>query len=75
MKKRLLESWKNLLRLFRFLFWYGIAVATLLYVLPVAGVVIEQHYDALSSTFKFFSVIGVFAVIGAWQVIGMRDRG
>jgi 4-hydroxybenzoate polyprenyltransferase len=74
MKRQLLDSWKSLLQLLRFLFWYGIAVAALLFVLPAAGVLVEQHYEALSSTLKFFSVLGMFAVIGAWQVLGMRDR-
>ena len=74
MKKRLLDSWNSLLQLLRFLFWYGIAVAALVFVLPAAGVLVEQHYDALSSTLKFFSVLGIFAVVCAWQVLGMRNR-
>jgi hypothetical protein len=74
MKKRLLDSWNSLLQLLRFLFWYGIVVAALLFVLPAAGVLVEQHYDALSSTLKFFSVLGIFAVVCAWQVLGMRNR-
>lgn len=74
MKKRMLESWKSLLQLLRFLFWYGVVVATLLVVLPAAGSLVEQHYDALSSTLKFFSVLGIFAVICAWQVLAIRDR-
>lgn len=74
MKKRLADSWKSLLKLMRFLFWYGIAVAALFFVLPAAGVLVEQHYDALSSTLKFFSVLGIFAVVGAWQLLAVRDR-
>jgi hypothetical protein len=72
--RRLLNSWKSVLQLLRFLFWYGIVVATLLFVLPAAGVLFEQSYDALSSTLKFFSVLGIFAVVCAWQVLAMRDR-
>ena len=74
MKKRILDSWNSLLQLLRFLFWYGIVVAALLFVLPAAGVLVERHYDALSSTLKFFSVLGIFAVVFAWQVLGMRNR-
>jgi hypothetical protein len=64
----------SLLRLLRFLAWYGVAVVALFYVLPVAGLMIEVQYDMLSSTARFFSVIGVFAVIAIWQVIALRDR-
>ena len=74
MKRQLLDSGKSLLQLLRFLFWYGIVVGMLLFVLPAAGSLAEQHYDALSSTLKFLSVLGIFAVVCAWQVLAMRDR-
>ena len=64
----------SLLKLLRFLAWYGVAVVTLFYVLPVVGLMIEVQYDTLSGTAKFFSIIGVFAVIATWQVITLRDR-
>jgi hypothetical protein len=37
MKKTLLDGWKSLLRLLRFVFWYGFAVAVLLYLLPCSS--------------------------------------
>lgn len=64
----------RLLKLLRFLAWYGVAVVTLFYVLPITGLMIEVQYDTLSSTARFFSVIGVFAVIAIWQIIDLRDR-
>ena len=64
----------SLLKLLRFLAWYGVAVVTLFYLLPVAGLMIEVQYETLSSTARFFSVIGVFAVIATWQAITLRDR-
>jgi len=64
----------SLLKLLRFLAWYGIAVVTLFYLLPVAGLVVEVQYDALSSTARFFSVIGFFMVFAIWQTISLRDR-
>ena len=64
----------NLFKLLRFLAWYGVAVVTLFYLLPVAGLMIEVQYEALSSSVKFFSVIGVFLVLAVWQVINIRDR-
>jgi hypothetical protein len=68
------ESWKSLLKLFRFLFWYGIAVTAILYLLPMAAVAVEDRYAAMSSTVRLFSVFGFFVAIGAWQVMSMRDR-
>lgn len=64
----------SLLKLLRFLTGYGIAVALLFYLLPVAGLLLETQYDALSSSAKFFSVIGVFAVLAIWQAATLRDR-
>lgn len=64
----------SLLKLLRFLAWYGIAVVTLFYMLPVAGLMVEVQYDALSSTAKFFSVIGFFMVLAIWQTLSLRDR-
>jgi len=74
MKRTLADAWKSLMRLLRFLAWYGVAVAALLYLLPAAGLVLEQHYDTLNSTVKFFSILGILAVIGVWQAAGMRNR-
>jgi hypothetical protein len=71
MKHTILDSWKSLLR---FLTWYGLAVAAILYLLPWAGQWVEQHYDALSSTARLISVIGFFIAVGAWQVLQMRRR-
>jgi len=64
----------SLLKLLRFLAWYGIAVVTLFYLLPVAGLMVDVQYDALSSTAKFFSVIGFFIVLAIWQAMSLRDR-
>jgi len=64
----------SLRRLLRFLLWYGAAVGLLLLVLPAAGQLLERHYDALSSTAKVFSVLGVFGIIVVWQMLRMRNR-
>lgn len=74
MKKSLSEVWRSFLKLFRFLVWYAIAVAAIFYLLPLAGLFVEDKYDAMSSTAKFFAVLGFFFVIGAWQVLSRRDR-
>jgi hypothetical protein len=64
----------SLLRLVRFLFWYGIAVGILFYLLPMAGRLLERHFEVLSGPAKLLSVLGVFAVIGVWQVVLLRGR-
>jgi hypothetical protein len=40
MKYTILDSWKSLLR---FLTWYGLAVAAILFLLPWIGHWVEQH--------------------------------
>ena len=74
MKNSLFNGWNSFLKLFRFLAWYGIAVVTLFYLLPIVGLIVEVQYDKLSSAAKFFAVIGFFLVAGSWQVLSMRDR-
>jgi hypothetical protein len=64
----------SLLKLLRFLAWYGVAVVTLFYLLPIAALLIEVQYEALSGSARFFSIIGIFLVIAIWQVIDLRDR-
>ena len=74
MKKSLIDSWNSLLKLLRFLAWYGIGVVTLFYLLPIVGLMVEVQYDLMSSAAKFLAVLGLFFVVGAWQAISMRDR-
>ena len=64
----------GLVRLFRFLFWYAVAVGTLLYLLPLGARALEDAYDALSSSVKFFAILGVFAVVAVWHVVAQRER-
>jgi len=65
---------RSLSKLLKFLSWYGLAVATLLYLLPLAAQFLESGYEALSSTARFFAVIGVFAVVATWHALATRDR-
>lgn len=74
MKKSLVNGWNNFLKLFRFLAWYGVAIATLLYLLPIVGLLTDMQYDLVSSTAKFFAVIGSIVVISAWHITNTRDR-
>ena len=74
MKHSLSNGWNSFLKLFRFLAWYGIAVISIFYFLPIVGLLVEVQYDLLSSSAKFFAIIGLFLVTGAWQIMSMRDR-
>ena len=74
MKKSLIDGWNSLLKLFRFLAWYGVGVVAIFYLLPVVGLMVEVQYDMLSNVAKFLAIIGMFLVAGAWQMISVRDR-
>ena len=74
MKHSLSNGWNSFLKLFRFLAWYGIAVISIFYFLPIVGLMVEVQYELLSSSAKFFAIIGLFLVTGAWQIMSMRDR-
>ena len=74
MKNSLSNGWNSFLKLFRFLAWYGIAVISIFYFLPIVGLMVEVQYDLLTSSAKFFAIIGLFLVTGAWQIMSMRDR-
>ena len=74
MNKATVEGRKSLLKLFRFLLWYAIAVAAGLYLLPMGAQMIEVGYEAMSTAGRLFSVVGFFAVIGAWQFMSRRKR-
>jgi len=70
MKSSFVDGWKNVLKLFRFLFWYGIAVAGMFYLLPLAGALLESRYDQMSGTAKLFSIVGFLGVVGSWYALG-----
>jgi O-antigen/teichoic acid export membrane protein len=74
MKNELKNAWVSLVQLFRFLVWYGIAVAALFYLLPLVGLFLEDQYENMSNAVKFFAVIGFFSVVVVWQVLSRRDR-
>ena len=74
MKHSLKESWRSFLRLVRFLAWYAAFVALMFILLPAAGVVLEENYEALDATARFGAVLSFFVVIAAWQVLSMHDR-
>ena len=74
MSKTQVETWKSVLGLGRFLFWYAIAAAVLLLLLPWLGQELQSRYEALSSASRLLSIGGFFAVVAAWQLLSMRGR-
>jgi len=74
MSKTQSETWKSVLGLGRFLFWYAIAAAVLLILLPWLGQELQSRYEALTSTSRLLSISGFFAGVAAWQLLGMRGR-
>jgi len=74
MKYAIRDAFNSLMRLVRFVVWYVAAIAVLFYLLPILGLFLEERFDMLSNSVKFFSVIGFFAVVAAWQLADRRDR-
>lgn len=74
MNRNAKQSLTNILRLARFLTWYGAIVLSLFVFLPEAGSYLEQKYEALAASARFAGVLGFFVVVAAWQVISVRDR-
>ena len=74
MKYAVKDALDSLFRLFRFIVWYGVALAAVFYLLPILAIFLEGRFDALSSSVKFFSVIGLFAIVAAWQIGDRWDR-
>lgn len=73
-KGALNEGWRSVRTLIRFVFWYAIGLATVLYLLPMAGRLIEAHYDAMSSMSKLFTLAGFLALVVLWHRRSGRDR-
>jgi len=74
MKNGIIDAWKSFLKLLRFLVWYVIAVAVVIYVLPIVGLFLEDRYDAMTNSIKLFSILGFFAAIALWQLLTLRGR-
>lgn len=74
MKNASENAWSSFLKLLRFVAWYTIGIAVIFYLLPRLGIFIEGKYDALTSSVKFFSVIGFFAIIAIWHLTALKTR-
>jgi len=74
MTKTQIDAFKSVLRLVRFLAWYAILVAAVLYLLPLAGQWLQGLYESMSIGARAFSVLGFLAVAAAGQLIGTRGR-
>ena len=74
MKFELKHAWYSFLKLFKFLFWYGAAVAAMFLLLPVAGSFLQDQYEALSGTARMVAVAGFFLAVASWHLAGKRKR-
>jgi hypothetical protein len=75
MKPPLNEGWKSVRTLIRFVFWYAIGLAAVLYLLPMAGRLIEAQYDAMSGMAKLFTRVGFLALVVLWHRRSGRGPG
>ena len=74
MKNGIIDAWKSFLKLLRFLVWYVIAVAAVIYVLPIVGLFLEDRYDAMTNSVKLIFIFVFFAVIAFWQLLTWKSR-
>ena len=74
MKHAIDSTWLGIRRLFRFLFWYAVVAAGMLYLLPTAGLFLENSYDAMGRAARLIAVIGFIVVVVAWQLFSARER-
>lgn len=68
MKNELISAWVGLRQLLRFLTWYGLAIAALFLLMPLAGNFLDSYYEAFSATTRLVAAAGFLAVIVSWQV-------
>jgi len=74
MKNGFIDAWKSFLKLLRFLVWYVIALAAVIYVLPIVGLFLEDRYEAMTNSVKLIFIFGFFAVIAIWQLLTWKSR-
>lgn len=74
MKFELEHAFHSFLKLFKFLFWYGAVVAAVFMVLPLAGSILQEQYEALSGTARMAAVAGFFLVVAGWYLVGQKKR-
>jgi uncharacterized membrane protein len=74
MENKKMDDGRSMLRLVRFVFFYGLAVVLLLWLLPMAGLFLEHQYEAMTAMAKAFAMLGLLAAIGAWQWLSLRQR-
>lgn len=68
------HAWYSFLKLFKFLFWYGVAVAAMFLLLPVAGSFLQDQYEALNGTARMVAVAGFFLAVASWHLVSKRKR-
>jgi hypothetical protein len=74
MTKAQIDSLKSVLRLLRFLFWYAVVVAVLVYLLPIAGEWVQGEYEAMSVGARATAVAVLLVSVAVWQLAGMFVR-
>ncbi len=74
MKNAIVNAWISFLKLFRLVVWYTVGIAVIFYLLPRLGIFVEGKYDTLTSSVKFFSLIGFLAIIAIWHLTALKNR-
>jgi hypothetical protein len=74
MKYSLLEAFRSLYKLFRFVFWYAIGVVALVYVLPKIARFLQAEYEMLDSTVRISLLAVSVLLIVLGLIKAMRRR-
>ncbi len=74
MKKFMIEIIRSMFKLFNFVFWYSMIVATALYVLPRVALFLQGQYEALNGSTRILLLGGLFTSVCFGIVKLVRSR-
>jgi hypothetical protein len=74
MTKPIIENFRNMFKLFNFVFWYALAVSAVFYFLPRAAVYLQGQYETLSGSTRLLLLGGlvVSVCIAMYRLIRSR---
>ena len=72
MKLELICAWHNLRKLLKFLVLYLGGVALLLWLAPMAALLIEDLYESMSGMLKLSAVLAFLVSVTTWHILGRR---
>lgn len=74
MKYTVIEALRSIYTLLRFVFWYALGIAFLLYVLPHAAVFLQTEYESLNAAVRMSILVATAVLIVAGLINAIRQR-